>query len=729
MISTRVLLETVLGVRVKTKAGIAVLVAIVSAGIWHLAQGTIALPEAPIARPVSREIARPGKAAPDAAAAWANLPSQTTPGKLAAEAGPGMFWKTVEVRAGVRALDIDESGRIWAASGGASVFHPGRPDAPEVFKAPTTGSVKGSAVDREGRFCATQWHGAPLICYERGRWETIPSPGEYLRAAGIFRGRIFAAAQVLKEWDPGRKRWTSVAETVGSVFDHFHATPWGAFLAGGPTLWVLNDPDGTGWRRLWSGKGGSEEWITSLDSDADGRIFAGTRNGFFVLERTGRVLAHRLPGRPVSGVAARSGERYWVSSLRDGLFFIDGNKESRFGYAEGLPSDEVSDLVVDREGYLWFANAGLQVARADEAEAVMRRPPSPPKMNGTVFPDACAAAAALIKGPRDSGQVAVETVEGKTVVFFNGRQACPDRHNGRVNTLNAFRRADGALAVMSYNGARFSNYCPRPCSAGEAKEMQKRWTGYLLLPLEKGGGLHRVDLPPVEPVPAETPNATFHLDARGRLWVGTTRDGLYMLNGREWTRFAQEASLHPDNAVSMMAEDASGNIWVASSPQFDRVKGKYPHSNLHRWDGKVWKHWSPEDGLAYWSTDYILPLSSGALVVSTNGGLSVLIGDTVRKLGGDRAATYYANSLTEDSRGRLWITNTYRATGVTLFDEPGFTTRDTRDGLFADRLRASAHDAQGRVWLLADDGRVAVYDPKLFESSARPVLAEREPGK
>lgn len=190
MISTRVLLETVLGVRVKTKAGIAVLVAIVSAGIWHLAQGSIGLPEAPIARPVSREIARPGKAAPDAAAAWANLPSQTTPGKLAAEAGPGMFWKTVEVRAGVRALDIDESGRIWAASGGASVFHPGRPDAPEVFKAPTTGSVKGSAVDREGRFCATQWHGAPLICYERGRWETIPSPGEYLRAAGIFRGRI-----------------------------------------------------------------------------------------------------------------------------------------------------------------------------------------------------------------------------------------------------------------------------------------------------------------------------------------------------------------------------------------------------------------------------------------------------------------------------------------------------------------------------------------------------------
>ena len=640
-----------------------------------------------------------------------------------------MFWKSVEVR-GVKALDLDKSGRVWAAWGGVSALPPGKPDAPEVLTAPWAANVMSFAMDREGRFCLAQWHDAPLFCYDGTRWESIPFPGEYLHAAGVFQGRIYAASQALKEWNPRVKTWKKVEATGGSTFDHFHATPWGAFLAGGPALWVLNEPDGTGGRRLWSGQAGSEEWITSLDSDADGRIFAGTNNGFFVLDRTGRVLAHHLPGHSVTAVAARSGDRYWVSSGRDGLFFTEKDREFRFGYAEGLPSDEVRDLVVDGQGYLWFANEGLQVAKADEAEAVMRHPPRPPKMEAQVFADACAAAAALVKGKRESGQVAVEMVEGKTVVFLNGRQACPDRHQGPGNALNAFRRADGALAVMGYNGARSSNNCPRPCSPDQAKEMQKRWAGYLLVPAEKGAGLLRVDLPLVDPVPAETPKSEFYRDARGRLWVGTNRDGLYMFDGRQWTRFAEEAQLHPDNVIAMVAEDASGNIWVGSSPQFNRARGKYLNSNLHRWNGKEWKHWSPADGLGYWSTDCILPLRKGALVVGTNGGLSILDGDSVRPLAGEgKTATHYAKSLSEDIRGRLWITNMYRGNGVTLFDGSGFTTRDSRDGLFADRLRASAYDGKGRVWLLADDGRVGVYDSGLFASSADPVSAEKEPGK
>jgi hypothetical protein len=688
---------------VRTKTGIALFVAIVSACIWRLALDHTASREAPGAVAPRREAQR-------------SFPSPTTNHKLPAEAVPGMFWKPVAVRGGVKALHLDKSGRVWAAWNEVAVFPPGKPDAPEVFSAPSAANVMSFAADRDGRFCMAQWHGAPLFCYDGTRWESIPFPGEFLHAAGVFQGRFYAASQALKEWNPRIKTWKNVEATRGNIFNHFHETPWGAFLAGGPALWVLNDPDGTGWRPLWTGQGRSEEWITSLDSGADGRIFAGTNNGFFVLDRTGRVLAHHLAGHSVTAVAARSGDRYWVGSARDGLFFIDKDRVSRFGYPEGLPSDEVRDLVVDGQGYLWFANEGLQVARADEAEEVMRRPPSPPKMEGQVFADACAAADALLEGKRESGQVTVATIEGKTVVFLNGRQACPDRYSRRGDAVNAVRRADGALAVMSYNGVRFSNYCPRPCSPSQSKEMQKRWAGYLLVPAEKGPGLLRVDLPPVDPVPAETPNSEFHLDARGRLWVGTNGDGLYLFDGRHWTRFAEEAQLHPKTPISIVVGDASGNIWVGSSPQFNRASGKYLNPNLHRWNGKEWKHWSPADGLGYWSTDSILPLKSGALVVGTNGGLSVLDGDSVRTLRGEvQTATHYAKSLSEDVRGRLWITNSYRGTGVTLFDGSGFRTRDSRDGLFADRLRASAHDGTGRVWLLADEGRVAVYDPRLFD--------------
>jgi streptogramin lyase len=530
-------------------------------------------------------------------------------------------------------------------------------------------------------------------------------------------------------WDPRAKAWREVAETRGVIFDRFHATPWGSFLAGGPELWVLNEPQGADWKFLWRGAGGSEDWVHSLDSDPDGRIFVGTRNGFYVLNRNGRVAAHHLPGGWVTAVVPRPGGRYWAATWQEGLFFVDGPKVHRFGYAEGLPEDAVADMVLDAKGDLWFSCGGLHVARVEDAERVIRRAPSPTAMKGRIFPDACAAAEALLGGKRASGQVAVETVEGRSVVFLNGRQACPDRNHQPGDGVNAYRRSDGALAVMDFNGARFSNGCPRPCPPEQAREMQKRWAGYLMLPVEQGAGFRRVDLPPVEPVPASTPNGEFFLDAQGRLWVGTGDDGLYRFDGARWTRFAEEARLFPRNVIEWIAEDAEGSIWVASYPLFAKGKG-YENPNLHRWKDGVWKHWSPDDGLGYWTAECVLPMGSGAVAVGTNGGLSILDEGGLRTYKGEEmAASHFVASLSEDAQGRLWITHLYWGNGATLFDGVRSTTLDSRDGLFADRLRASAHDGEGRVWLVADDGRVGVYDPKLFEPVSEPVPAEKEPGK
>ncbi len=649
--------------------------------------------------------------------------------KVPAEAGPGTFWKAVEGHGGVMALELGADGTVWAGGGQVSVFQPGKPEDPTVHRVPGTGNPKGFAMDREGRFCVAKWHEKSLPCFIGGRWDQLPLPDDYLHDAGVFLGRIFVAAQSLKEWNFRTKAWRPVPETQGSIFDHFHATRWGALLAGGPALWVLNDPRGSGWRHLWSGTGGSEEWITSLDSTADGRIFAGTHNGFFVLNRKGTVLAHHLPGRWVTAVAARPGGRTWVSTWQEGLFFLEQGRAFRFGYAEGLPDDAVRDLVVDRTGMLWFISRGLQVAQVEEAERAIRRPPTPLKMAGRVFPDACSAAESLLKGKRQSGQVAVDTVEGKTVVFLNGRQACPDRHQGPAAGFTAFRRSDGALAVMRYNGYRFSNDCPRPCPPDQAEEMQKRWAGYLMLPVERGTGFRRVDLPPVDPLPAEAPGIDFMLDSRGRLWVGTRSDGLYRFDGSQWTRFAGEARLFPKNLIWQIAEDAEGGVWVASNPQFVKEKG-YENPNLHRWRNGLWKHWSPDDGLGYWTAECVLPMKSGAVAVGTNGGLSIIDEGGLRTYkGGEMAASHFVSSLSEDAQGRLWITHLYWGNGATLFDGIRFHTLDSRDGLFADRLRASAHDGEGRVWLVADDGRVGVYDPELFEPIVEPVPAEKEPGK
>jgi ligand-binding sensor domain-containing protein len=250
-----------------------------------------------------------------------------------------------------------------------------------------------------------------------------------------------------------------------------------------------------------------------------------------------------------------------------------------------------------------------------------------------------------------------------------------------------------------------------------------------MLPVEKGAGRRRVDLPPVDPLPAEAPGSDFILDSKGRLWVGTRGDGLYRYDGSGWRRFAEEARLYPRNLIWQMAEDAEGSIWAASNPQFIKEKG-YENPNLHRWRDGIWKHWSPDDGLGYWTAECVLPMKSGAVAVGTNGGLSILDERGLRTYKREEmTASHFVESLSEDAKGRLWITHLYWGNGATLFDGVQFNTLDSRDSLFADRLRASAHDGEGRVWLVADDGRVGVYDPALFEPVTEPVPAEKEPGR
>jgi ligand-binding sensor domain-containing protein len=241
------------------------------------------------------------------------------------------------------------------------------------------------------------------------------------------------------------------------------------------------------------------------------------------------------------------------------------------------------------------------------------------------------------------------------------------------------------------------------------------------MPADDSGAKRRKAVRSNDLVPSSTPNRELFLDSRDRLWFGTNGDALYSFDNGKWIRFAEAADLHPDNAIDMVAEDAMGRIWVASSPRFVRGKG-YLHGYLHRWDGKGWKHWNSKEGFSAHSLQF---LQDGTLAVGSNGGLFLLEADELVSAKTEESTSpHFVYSLSEDAKGRLWIAHLYWGNGVTVFDGRHFHTVDSRDGLFADRIKASAHDAAGRVWLLADDGRVGVYEADVFERKTAPIKVE-----
>lgn len=230
-----------------------------------------------------------------------------------------------------------------------------------------------------------------------------------------------------------------------------------------------------------------------------------------------------------------------------------------------------------------------------------------------------------------------------------------------------------------------------------------RWDGYRTQ-------VHRSD--------PKTPGAlpdnviqTLHGDAAGRLWVGTSAAGLvrYDAAGDRFVTYPVGPAGLSHVSIRQIADDGAGGLWVATDAgldQLDPATGK-----VRRWavDGS--------QGLAGGRVNTVLRSRQGRLYAGTPTGLYRL------DPGADRfvAVTIVAgeapelSSLTEDSRGGLWIGTLRRGAFVIAAD--GEAAQPVLDALPAALGEALDQQAvigivevqAGEMWLAtAAQGIVAV---------------------
>jgi ligand-binding sensor domain-containing protein len=97
-------------------------------------------------------------------------------------------------------------------------------------------------------------------------------------------------------------------------------------------------------------------------------------------------------------------------------------------------------------------------------------------------------------------------------------------------------------------------------------------------------------------------------DREGTLWVGTEGGGLNRLRDGHFTCIARTNGL-PGNSVSAAEVDAEGVLWVATS------------GGLARFQGGKWTSYSKKEGLASNSLGYLLEDGHGHLWIGSNAGL------------------------------------------------------------------------------------------------------------
>jgi ligand-binding sensor domain-containing protein len=444
----------------------------------------------------------------------------------------------------------------------------------------------------------------------------------------------------------------------------------------------------------------SFEWVTalanlpigSIGEDGDGILWVATPEGVWRIQGDRAAPLGVLPGAHGESFRALRGDPtggFWLGTSR-GLTRVDrAGVRTTFTEREGLPSNDVLSMIIDREGTVWVGTG----------KGVARRP------KGGAFAPVVAAGNRIVmavKQDRD-GNVWAATREGLLRVaggspqLLGRAEGLPDEHTRALD-----EDAAGNLWVGTEAGGLVRLRNGRAVVFGRADGLGHDviWTvtegrdGSIWVATD-GGGLSRLREGRASPATAEPGLARENVfalleDRTGRVWFSTESHGLCQLTA-ERVRCMPVAG---DDLVRCLVEDRDGLIWVGTS------------GGLFRLQGEALLPVPAEDGKRI-TVKAVAQGQDGVVWVGTSSGLARVDRAGVRRVqveGRPHAAD--VDALLPDPDGTLWI-GTIHA-GLQRLRAGRLAAITARQGLPSDTVLSVLDDGQGRLWMSTGAGIIGV---------------------
>ncbi len=215
-------------------------------------------------------------------------------------------------------------------------------------------------------------------------------------------------------------------------------------------------------------------------------------------------------------------------------------------------------------------------------------------------------------------------------------------------------------------------------------------------------------------LPASTRGSTYanvHCGIRdkvGKLWFGTTSEGVYRYDGEAMTAYTEKDGLC-SNCVYSVLEDRSGNIWFGTD------------AGACRYDGKAFTPLTlPEPNGRQTAVMSIFQDKAGVLWFGTGGsGVYRYDGKVATSLFADaanpkRLKLNDVQQVIEDRTGAIWLASWIQE-GACRFDGKTLTNITAADGLTDGMVHSLLQDKAGDIWIGTRDRGVCRYDGKTFK--------------
>ncbi len=196
-------------------------------------------------------------------------------------------------------------------------------------------------------------------------------------------------------------------------------------------------------------------------------------------------------------------------------------------------------------------------------------------------------------------------------------------------------------------------------------------------------------------------------DRAGRIWVASENRGITRLDGSQATVFNAGNGL-PSDVGYALVEDGAGAIWIGTGEGIARLEGERVQA------------FSVEAGLPEGAAFSLAVAPDGRLYVGTEKGLYA--GRSGRFERVEEVPAVAVASLQVDEQGSLWIGTVNR--GLMRLGERGLERFDTSDGLPNNRVASLFADREGSLWVGTNAGLMRFADTPFVTIDSHQGLAD-----
>ncbi|MES2654342.1 MAG: two-component regulator propeller domain-containing protein [Bacteroidota bacterium] len=206
-------------------------------------------------------------------------------------------------------------------------------------------------------------------------------------------------------------------------------------------------------------------------------------------------------------------------------------------------------------------------------------------------------------------------------------------------------------------------------------------------------------------------------DKNGNIWFGTTGEGVYKYDGKEFTQFTKKDGLS-DNKVWSILEDKEGNIWFGTDNGLSRYDGKTISkipimlsnpgglgTTTLQSGNAVWAMMQDKSGIIWFGTTQDLYCYDGKV-------FSQFL-DKANITNHQNLQLKWVQSILQDSKGIIWFgSGPIAEEGVVRFDGKSVTgAKPNGDGW----IRYIVEDKNGDIWFSGRHNGVFRYDGQTFK--------------